>query len=77
MYFVEVYFNYTLSIPQLYFRSIFQVYLTKRIMAPFRLLSKHFCVQPFFPKDSVSLVFASVAPWGGPMVDTEGKMFEI
>ena len=44
----------------------------------YRLLFKYFCLQPFFLKDSISSVFAiSVAPWGGPMVDTKGKMFEI
>ena len=37
-----------------------------------------FAYSCFFPKDSVSLLFLnSMAPWGAPMVDTEGKTFEI
>ena len=40
--------------------------------------SKHFCLQPFFFKILFQYCLrSSIAPWGGPMVDTEGKNFEI
>ena len=44
----------------------------------FRLLSKHFCLQPFFPpKDSVFLLIALFrGSVGGPMVQTEVNIFE-
>ena len=41
-----------------------------------RLLSKHFCLQPFFPKDSVSLLFAYFkCPTGWPHGKHRGKNF--
>ena len=44
-----------------------------------RLLSKHFCFQLFFVKDSVSYcLLDSVVPWGwSPWQTTKGKFFEI
>ena len=42
------------------------------IKAGIMILSKHFCLRPFFSKDSVYFLFAcSVAPWVVFTVDTE------
>ena len=38
------------------------------------LLSAALCAQRF---SFLTVFFSSVAPWGSPMVDTKGKMFEI
>ena len=43
-----------------------------------RLLFKLFCLQPFSLKiQFLYSLRSSVAPWSGPMVDTEEKVFEI
>lgn len=58
-------------------------YATKLAQAEYVLtlstgfLSKHFCLQPFFHKDSIYLLFSSVSWWGSAIVYTEGKTFEI
>ena len=39
--------------------KIFEKLVNNRIVDPLdRILSKHFCLQPSFPKDSVSLLFS-------------------
>ena len=41
---------------------------------PCRVLSKHFCLQSFFPKiQSLYCFLTSAAPWGGPMKEKEFK----
>ena len=53
-------------------------YPSREILYGDRLLSKHFCLQPFCPKDSVFFTVCLVQfPWGNPRVDSKWKVDEI